>query len=578
MRFRLVESLYDNLPQDIKDNIRQYRKKEQQQINTATKNNQKPPEKISDYNLLMKTRFRKWLEKLLHNPDPTIFDLIEKSIYDSGIYANNTFTDFATTLKPDFSKPNVTHNFVELWKHYKEKKGKGNNSIIKRPEFKNNSTLILSKNPDEFQQYIGFINNHPNMPIVDTSGKIVSLENLDKYLEIIESHPQISYKNNSGLLIPLNQLNKEATDTDEQDRRAENNERQAKFNKAMTHEQELNFAKDLLNSPKYRKIYGIRDVLIQSILDFGPNENRNGFLKFANKIKFEMPKAREFKQKALYLYGGYKNKRIDLTHEYLTNPTLWNRSDNDFNKAVNAFEICMSPKYVKNYLKDTSVVDINDFFNGDTIKPTKDILNIVDGWAKGNEYSEDERAQRGSADSTLLKLIGERKWNKDTFMSAVNQALSDTGKFKVEHNRDFYESIINDLFVLPEAISDLDDIESTTNIIMDDDTKGFIKDGKINAAACIKASQYGKTDKPIVVSIPIVKEIYLYYEGKAIKLIGSGNKPQTNEINKILGKIDNQMSELENYPAPPKDKITNSDETIQLIISALDDLEDKNIV
>ena len=82
MRFRLVESLYDNLPQDIKDNIKQYRKKEQQQINTATKNNQKPSEKISDYNLLMKTRFRKWLEKLLHNPDPTIFDLIEKSIYE----------------------------------------------------------------------------------------------------------------------------------------------------------------------------------------------------------------------------------------------------------------------------------------------------------------------------------------------------------------------------------------------------------------------------------------------------------------------------------------------------------------
>ena len=578
MRFRLVESLYDNLPQDIKDNIKQYRKKEQQQINTATKNNQKPPEKISDYNLLMKTRFPEWLEKLLHTSDPTIFKLIENSIGDSGIYANNTFADFATTLKPDFSKPNVTHNFVELWKHYKEKKGKGNNSIIKRPEFENNSISILSKNPDEFQQYLRFINNHPNMPIVDTSGKIVSLENLDKYLEIIESHPQISYKNNSGLLIPLNQLNKEATDTDEQDRRAENNERQAKFNKAMTHEQELNFAKDLLNSPKYRKIYGIRDVLIQSILDLGPDEDRNGFLKFANKIKFEMPQAKEFKQKALYLYGGFKNNKIDLSHGYLTNPSLWKRNDKDFQQAVNAFEICLNPKITKQYLKDPSVVDIKQFMKGNEILPTQDLLDIIDGWSRGNEYTPEERSQRNSNGFTLLGLIGERKWNKDTFIGAVNQALSNTDKFKVNHNRDFYESIINDLFVLPEAISNLDDIKGTSNMIVDNETKGFIKDGKIDAAACIKASQYGKTDKPIVVHIPIVKEYYLYYKGKAIKLLDSNDKPQTNEINKLLGKIDNQMSELENYPTPSKDKITNKDEIIQLIISALDHLEDKDIV
>lgn len=578
MRFRLVESLYDNLPQDIKDNIKQYRKKEQQQINTATKNNQKPPKKISDYNLLMKTRFRKWLEKLLHNPDPTIFDLIEKSIYDSGIYANNTFADFATTLKPDFSKPNVTHNFVELWKHYKEKKGKGNNSIIKRPEFKNNSTLILSKNPDEFQQYIGFINNHPNMPIVDTSGKIVSLENLDKYLEIIESHPQISYKNNSGLLIPLNQLNKEVTDTDEQNRRAENNERQANFNKAMTHEQELNFAKDLLNSPKYRKIYGIRDVLIQSILDFGPDEDRNGFLKFANKIKFEMPQAKEFKQKALYLYGGFKNNKIDLSHEYLTNPSLWKRSYKDFQQAVNAFEICLNPKITKQYLKNPSVIDIEQFIRGNEILPTQELLDIIDSWAKGNEYTPGERLQRNSGGSTLLSLIGERKWNEDTFTGAINQALSDTNKFNVEHNRDFYESIINDLFVLPETISSLNEIKSTSNLITNNESSRFIKGDKVDAAACIKASRYGKSTGPVIVNIPAVNEIYLYYKGKAIKLVDSEDRLQTTEINNILGKIDNQMSRLENYPAPLKDKIANNDEIIQTIMSALDNLEDINIV
>lgn len=476
------------------------------------------------------------------------------SLANEGLRKEGTFADFLLTYKfPskndkmiqesgfDIKPSTVTvpklNTLRKVWKSRPEKM----NVIYSHPE------LYLVDDKD-FNQYLNFAYKYPNAELVNhKNNKIYSLDTL---------------------------RSQNVTKTEKKSQEQEN---QDEFSKATTHEQEKEVVKKILSDPRYKQIFGIHDVLAQSILDLGATEGKNGFLKFANKLKFSMPKAREFKQKALYLYGGYKNKRIDLTHEYLTNPTLWNRSDNDFTKAVNAFEICMSPKYAKNYLKDPSVIDINEFFNGDTIKPTKDILNVVDSWAKGNEYSEDERAQRGTSDSTLIKLIGERKWNKDTFTSAINQALADTGKFKLEHNREFYESIINDLFVLPEAISNLDDIKNTTNLIVNDDAKGFIKDGKINAAACIKASQYGKTDKPIVVSIPMVNEIYLYYEGKAVKLLDSNDK-ETNDKNKLLGKIDNQMSDLENYPTPSKDKITNQDEIVQLIVSALDSLEDKDIV
>lgn len=477
------------------------------------------------------------------------------SLANDGLKKEGTFADFLLTYKfPDKNDRmiqesgfNITPSTVtvsklntlrKIWKSRPDKL----EAIYSHPE------LYLVDDKD-FNQYLNFTYKYPDAGLVNPkNNKIYSLDTL---------------------------RSQNVTKTEKKSQEQEN---QDEFSKATTHEQEKEVVKKILSQPKYKQIAGIHDVLAQSILDLGATEGKNGFLKLANKLNFSMPKAREFKQKALYLYGGYKNKRIDLTHEYLINPTLWNRSDNDFNKAVNAFEICMSPKYAKNYLKDTSVIDINEFFNGDTIKPTKDILNVVDSWAKGNEYSEDERAQRGATGSTLLNLIGERKWNKDTFISAINQALANTDKFKMKHNRDFYESIINDLFVLPEALSNLDDIKGTSNLITNDEAKGFIKDGKINAAACIKASQYGKTDSPVVVSIPAVNEIYLYYEGKVVKLLDSEDKLQTSEINKLLGKVDNQMSELENYPAPSKDKITNQDETIQLIVSALDDLEDKNIV
>lgn len=476
------------------------------------------------------------------------------SLANEGLRKEGTFADFLLTYK----FPNKNDRIIQ------ESNFNITPSTITVPKL-NTLRKIWKSRPEKMD----VIYSHPELYLVDD-------KDFNQYINFSYKYPSaqlVNSKNNK--LYSLDTLRSQfVTKTEKKSQEQEN---QDEFSKATTHEQEKEVVKKILSQPKYKQIFGIHDVLAQSILDLGATEGKNGFLKLANKLNFPMPKAREFKQKALYLYGGYKNKKIDLTHEYLTNPTLWNRSDNDFIKAVNAFEICMSPEYAKNYLKDTSVIDINDFFNDDTIKPTKDILNIVDSWAKGNEYSEDERAQRNVGDSTLLKLIGERKWNKDTFISAINQALSDTKKFKVEHNRDFYESIINDLFVLPEAISNLDDIIGTTNIIMNDDTKGFIKDGKIDAAACIKASQYGKTDKPIVVSIPIVKEYYLYYEGKAVKLLDSEDK-ETNDKNKLLGKIDNQMSDLENYPAPSKDKITNKDEIIQLIISALDNLEDINIV
>ena len=190
------------------------------------------------------------------------------------------------------------------------------------------------------------------------------------------------------------------------------------------HEQQLNYIKNnILSKPKYKTLQGIRPVIIQTILDWGPEESKNRFFHFINKIDFPMMGEKNYKNKMNYLYQLYTQKKLDLNQAYLLNPTLYERNDKEFNVAVRAFELLGNDAEMKKRFRDTSMVNIKEFFNGDKILPTKEILKIIDGWASnGNEFTPEERDKlQNNKKNLLYRLIISDEYTHDELKEIITQ-------------------------------------------------------------------------------------------------------------------------------------------------------------
>jgi hypothetical protein len=115
---------------------------------------------------------------------------------------------------------------------------------------------------------------------------------------------------------------------------------------------------------------------------------------------------------------------------------LFDRSDKEFRYTLNAFNLFSQPNKAKNYLKDTSKIDLSEFMNGDVVKPaglngeTGDtIFNTIEGWAKDNEYSAQEIADRTSKTHDLPQIsVEDLKKLKDTYLTVSRDSAENALK------------------------------------------------------------------------------------------------------------------------------------------------------
>lgn len=203
------------------------------------------------------------------------------------------------------------------------------------------------------------------------------------------------------------------------------------YNNLGSQNEQINFLKNnILPHPTFKKLFGIRPIIVKDILKYGLDPKRNPFLNFISNLTIEMPDAATYKQKMQYIYDAYENKQIDLKMPVLNNASLYSRNYKDFQYTLNAFKIFSDPKKVALYFKDTSKADISQFMDGNNIKPAgidgregDTIYNAIEAWASnGNEYTEEEIADnknRSDSQSSIASVIRNTKHHNYKYLANI---------------------------------------------------------------------------------------------------------------------------------------------------------------
>ena len=334
---------------------------------------------------------------------------------------------------------------------------------------------------------------------------------------------------------------------------------------------------------RFKNLSGIRPVLMECMLKFGIDPKKNPFLSFAMKIPFPMKESKLYRDKMQYIFDSYKNNKMDLSMPALLNPSLYSRKFDEFQYTLNAFHIMSDPKKAGCYLKDTSVADVSEFMSGNEIKPAglngeegDTIFNVIERWAKDNEYSPEEiadkkeKAEKEAEDSKDKKngtdininINGENgsngtQWNYDYFKEILEKVFANSGKFETTGNKNEYLEKAFVTFSLPEITP-----QSTDNKLY---KKTFteIKDADVN-----KFGNPHEIDEPIHITVrtgsKTVPGIYVFHKFIPIDETSLSHYKQL--ANKNLGNLKRHLNNVN----PNNDN--DVDTHLQRIITALDGL------
>ncbi len=229
------------------------------------------------------------------------------------------------------------------------------------------------------------------------------------------------------------------------------------YDKLETTDQQTKFVQERIFPHKvFKNLYGVQPIIMDSIQKFGLDPKRNFFLNFVTNLNVPMPNAKS-RPKLQYIYSSYLNKKLDLRMEVLQNPSLYNRSDRDFQYTLNAFHLFEGEDRGGTYIKDTSIVDTTEFlvsgedFRTSEIKPAglngqkgDTIFNVIEGWSDNNEYSPQEIADRkakkekeeaekekNKKDSTPTPQAKTITWDFNYFMDEIERAFANQDKISL---------------------------------------------------------------------------------------------------------------------------------------------------
>lgn len=112
---------------------------------------------------------------------------------------------------------------------------------------------------------------------------------------------------------------------------------------------------------------GLKNIL-PAIYDnfnyFGIDKNSNPYMKLLDELEFSPT---EQQNDAFKLISKYqKSGKVDLSHDYLRWPSLYNRPLKDFEYTLNAFEIVMNRDEVSQFFNDITNIESSQFVDPET--------------------------------------------------------------------------------------------------------------------------------------------------------------------------------------------------------------------
>ena len=250
---------------------------------------------------------------------------------------------------------------------------------------------------------------------------------------------------------------------------------------------------------KYNKpeLFNIRPAIKNNFYRHGINPKENPFVNFLDTLKFKPTK----KQDVNFMRLGdlIVSDHIDITKDYLTKESLYDRNEKDFIYTVKLFDIVNDRSKISKYFKDTTNITEADLYLDDSmneIKPAgKDgdgidtLYGTVESWSGEdgkNDSKYDENEKDGYTLNQALEQIGVPKngyseiiniWLNKYYDEAIK--LYEPVQSSIEHYKDMLNLILqNDIKRLSQQR--LNDIKRKYAFkTLDDIPDNLKKDGNI---------------------------------------------------------------------------------------------------
>lgn len=153
---------------------------------------------------------------------------------------------------------------------------------------------------------------------------------------------------------------------------------------------------------QYIKLYQPKLLFLANEM-FGYSRIKNNALYFIRKMS-KVTLRGDYEDKVSYIWEEFYEGTLDISLNCFFNSSLYDRNYNEFTYTCNALSTFSDLDKASIFIKDTSVIDFNRFFDDNgNIKPAGNesndekadtIFNIIEEWAYNNEYTPQEIERR----------------------------------------------------------------------------------------------------------------------------------------------------------------------------------------
>lgn len=186
-----------------------------------------------------------------------------------------------------------------------------------------------------------------------------------------------------------------------------------KWNKSLPTEKKK-IAQNIVDEYNKPELNNIFPAIYANFDYFGINPKKNPYIEFIDKLKFKPQKSdlSNFAELNDMLIAG----NVNLKNEYLTEKSLYERSEKDFKYTVNIFETILNRSELSKYFDNITDISIYPLYDdNDNILPAglnkekgNTIYNVIEEWDK--QYNEpEEETKVDSLNYSLQEALNEFK-------------------------------------------------------------------------------------------------------------------------------------------------------------------------
>lgn len=176
---------------------------------------------------------------------------------------------------------------------------------------------------------------------------------------------------------------------------------------------------EIINEYNKPDLHNIRNAISTCFYQHGIDPKKNGFIQLFDKFNFQITKDHE--KYINTLNNIYTSDQIDLSKDYLTLPSLYNRTLEEFAYTVKLFDVVNSPHKIRQFFKNAEEIDEVELFMDDNkqeIKPVgtegdgiETLFGTVESWSGENGENEINDRLSFITDQELEKIQQKYSFN-----------------------------------------------------------------------------------------------------------------------------------------------------------------------